>query len=59
MKYKFAVGQLVSFGATTQSWKVHSRHFPEYAEEPQYYLESLTSPSYHQFVLESDLREVI
>jgi hypothetical protein len=55
--FKFKVGQLVRFGATNQDWEVFSRHFPEYAEEPQYYLQSQTTPSYQQWVLESDLRE--
>jgi len=57
MNFKFSIGQRVRFGITNQEWKVFSRQFPEYAKEPQYYLESLTTPSYSQWVLESDLRE--
>jgi hypothetical protein len=57
MDYRFKVGQLVRFSNTNQDWEVSSRQFPEYAKQPQYYLKSLTTPSYTQWVLESDLRE--
>ena len=55
--FKYSVNELVRFGSTPYDWKISSRHMAENADEPQYYLQSQTTPSYFQWVLESDLRE--
>ncbi len=58
MNFKFDIGQRVRFSTTPYDWEVYSRNIPKYGREPQYYLQSMTRPNYHQWVLESDLREV-
>jgi hypothetical protein len=58
--FKFSVGQRVRFGRTNKVWKILSREYTTNAEQPQYFLESTDCfPCYHQWLLESDLREVV
>ena len=54
-KFKFEVGQRVIFGTQTSVCEVYSRYRPDDGKEAQYYLTSLTTPSYLQWALESDL----
>jgi len=56
--FKFEVGQRVRFGTQTSICEVYSRYRTFIGKEAQYYLTSLTTPSYLQWALESDLREV-
>ena len=54
-KFKFEVGQRVRFGTQTSVCEVYSRYRPDDDKDAQYYLTSLTTPSYLQWALESDL----
>lgn len=56
--FKFFVGQKVKFGSQSTDWQVYSRYQPDKGSENQYYLTSLTSPSYLQWALEGDLSDV-
>jgi hypothetical protein len=58
MNFKFSVGQRVRFGTQASIYEVYSHYAPDDGSEPQYYLSSLTTPSYLQWALESDLCEV-
>ena len=58
MNFKFDVGQHVQFVSQASIYEVYSRFAPEDGLEHQYYLKSATTPSYLQWALESDLREV-
>lgn len=55
--FKFEVEQRVRFGEQASIYKVYSRYAPEDGSEAQYYLSSLTTPSYLQWALESDLSD--
>jgi hypothetical protein len=57
-KFKFDVGQRVRFGSQASVYEVYSHYAPDDGSEHQYYLKSATTPSYLQWALESDLREV-
>ena len=60
MMFKFNVGQKVRFGSTANAWAIVSRDWASNAHQPQYFLETADKfPKYHQYVLESDLREVL
>lgn len=56
--FKFSVGQRVRFGTQASIYEVYSHYAPDDGSEAQYYLSSLTTPSYLQFALESDLSAV-
>jgi hypothetical protein len=56
--FKFSVGQRVRFDTQASTYEVYSRYAPDDGSEHQYYLSSLTTPSYLQWALESDLSEV-
>ena len=56
--FKFSVGQRVRFGIQLAIYEVYSHYAPEDGSEHQYYLTSLTTPSYLQWALESDLSGV-
>ena len=54
-KFKFEVGQRVKFGTQVSICEVYSRYRLDDGKDAQYYLTSLTTPSYLQWALESDL----
>lgn len=58
MKFKFSVGQRVRFVTQVSIYEVYSHYAPDDGSEHQYYLKSVTTPSYLQWALESDLKEV-
>lgn len=55
MNFKFSVGQRVRFGTQASIYEVYSRYAPDDGSKAQYYLKSVTTPSYLQWSLESDL----
>jgi hypothetical protein len=58
-KFKFSVGQRVRFGKQASIYEVYSHIAPDDGSEHQYYLKSVvTTPSYLQWSLESDLSAV-
>lgn len=56
-KFKFNVGQQVQFGTQASVFEVYSHYAPNDGSERQYYLKSVTTPSYIQWALESDLSD--
>jgi hypothetical protein len=58
MNFKFDVGQRVRFDSQASIYEVYSRFASDEGSEHQYYLKSVTTPSYLQWALEGDLRAV-
>ncbi|UQS95027.1 hypothetical protein Pam2_147 [Pseudanabaena phage Pam2] len=54
---KFNVGQQVRFSTQASVFEVYSHYAPNDGSERQYYLKSVTTPSYLQWALESDLSD--